>query len=129
MGSFPPLALPGNGLRLNLEKWRGGPMRMFRMPASQRTQRKVMKMQKLIKMLTITGLVVGLGAPLAKAADETRSEQRGQLTAKDYKFLSEISQGGTAEVELGELAKKNGGSQVVRDFGQRMATDHGKANT
>ena len=87
-----------------------------------------MKTQKFIKMLTIAGLVVGLGAPLAWA-QESRTEQRGQLTAKDYKFLSQISQGGTSEVELGQLAKKNGGSQAVRDFGDRMVTDHTKMNS
>ena len=86
-----------------------------------------MKTHKFIKMLTIAGLVVGMGAPLAGAA-ETRAEQRGQLTARDYKFLSQISQGGTSEVELGQLAKRNGGSQAVRDFGDRMATDHTKLN-
>jgi len=32
------------------------------------------------------------------------------------------------EVKLGELAKEKGSSQAVKDFGQRMVTDHSKAN-
>ena len=31
------------------------------------------------------------------------------------------------EAALGELAKQKGGSQSVRDFGQRMVADHSKA--
>jgi putative membrane protein len=86
-----------------------------------------MKTQNMIKLLAITGLVVGLGAPLTWGA-ETRAELRGQLNSKDYKFLSAASQSGQLEVQLGELAKQNGGSQAVRDFGERMVNDHTKAN-
>jgi|ERR1043166_3105748 putative membrane protein len=87
-----------------------------------------MKTQSMIKLLAITGLAVGLGAPLTWGAESSRAELRGQLNSKDYKFLSEASQGGQMEVQLGELAKQNGGGQAVRDFGERMVNDHKKAN-
>jgi putative membrane protein len=61
----------------------------------------------------------------AFAAD---SANRGQLSAKDYKFASEALEGGTMEVTLGQLAMQKGSDQAIRAFGQRMVTDHQKAN-
>ena len=37
--------------------------------------------------------------------------------------------GGLMEVELGQLAAQKGTSESVKQFGQRMVDDHGKANT
>jgi putative membrane protein len=46
----------------------------------------------------------------------------------DHKFATEAAQGGLMEVTLGQLATKNAASQAVKDFGQRMVTDHSNAN-
>jgi putative membrane protein len=46
----------------------------------------------------------------------------------DSKFVKDASEGGLAEVELGKLAQQKGHSQSVKDFGNRMVADHGKAN-
>jgi putative membrane protein len=46
----------------------------------------------------------------------------------DSKFVKEASEGGMAEVELGQLAQEKGQSQAVKDFGSRMVMDHSKAN-
>jgi putative membrane protein len=40
----------------------------------------------------------------------------------------EAGQGGMAEVELGKLAEQRGSIDAVKDFGRRMAADHGKAS-
>ncbi|HWH69620.1 MAG TPA: DUF4142 domain-containing protein [Candidatus Sulfotelmatobacter sp.] len=55
-------------------------------------------------------------------------EQRGQLSEKDYKFVMDAARGSMSEVQLGELAQQKGTSQAVRNFGERMITDHTKAS-
>jgi putative membrane protein len=46
----------------------------------------------------------------------------------DRAFVMEAGPGGLAEVELGKLAAQKGQSADVKKFGQRMVTDHSKAN-
>jgi len=50
------------------------------------------------------------------------------LSASDRKFVSAAAEGGMAEVELGQMAQQKGASDQVKQFGQRMVTDHTKAN-
>ncbi len=52
----------------------------------------------------------------------------GQANSADTRFMDKAAQGGMAEVKLGQLAVDKGSSQAVKDFGQRMVTDHTKAN-
>lgn len=47
--------------------------------------------------------------------------------AHDQTFVNGAAQGGQAEVTLGRLASQKATNQKVKDFGQRMVTDHGKA--
>jgi putative membrane protein len=68
--------------------------------------------------LAVAGLLAVL-AP-AFAANDTMQP--------DNKFAKEAAQGGMMEVDLGQLAAQKGASQAVKDFGQRMVTDHSKAN-
>lgn len=63
-----------------------------------------------------------------RTTDVRDPQQRGQLSAKDYKFIREATQGGMAEVELGEMARLRGSNQGVKDFGARMVKDHQQAN-
>jgi putative membrane protein len=46
----------------------------------------------------------------------------------DQQFVNEAARGGKMEVELGQLAQKNGSSAEVKQFGQQMVTDHTKLN-
>jgi putative membrane protein len=44
------------------------------------------------------------------------------------KFLTEAIQGNLAEVQMGQLAQKNGTSDAVKQYGKMLEDDHGAAN-
>ena len=50
--------------------------------------------------------------------------------AKDWDkmFAKKAAEGGMTEVDLGNYAKENASSDAVKQFGERMVTDHSKAN-
>lgn len=52
----------------------------------------------------------------------------GTLARGDQKFFTEAANGGMMEVQLGQMAQKQAQSQDVKSFGERMVTDHTKAN-
>ena len=51
------------------------------------------------------------------------------LSAKDKRFINEAAKGGMMEVEDGKMAAKNAKNADVKKFGNRMVTDHSKANS
>lgn len=53
----------------------------------------------------------------------------GKGSAADTKFVHEAAIGGMAEVAMGKMAAEKAASPDVKQFGQRMVDDHGKANT
>ena len=65
-------------------------------------------------------MLVSLALPfaLANAADNS----------KDSEFAMKAAQGGLAEVAEGQLAANKGSDPKVKEFGQKMVADHGKAN-
>jgi putative membrane protein len=50
------------------------------------------------------------------------------LDPGDKEFMTKAAQGGMAEVMLGQMASSKGTSPDVKNFGNRMVSDHGKAN-
>jgi putative membrane protein len=74
--------------------------------------------------LIVLGVVSGFQLKVLSAEKGTA----GSLSSRDYKFVCDAAEGGTLEVSLGQLATQQAGAQSVRDFGQRMVTDHQKAD-
>jgi putative membrane protein len=63
----------------------------------------------------------------AGSAQPTRRSEAG-ASGPDRMFGMEAAQGGMAEVALGRLAGEKASNDRVKQFGQRMVSDHGKAN-
>ena len=75
------------------------------------------------------------GPALAQNQDTTQQQQQPaqageqqQLAQEDMEFATKAAEGGLKEVQLGELAQQQAASDQVKEFGQRMVQDHGKAN-
>jgi putative membrane protein len=71
----------------------------------------------------LVGLMVAVGGGVALA-----QQPSDRLADSDRKFLMEAAEGGQMEVDLGELARQKAANDAVRQFAQRMAADHTKAN-
>ena len=54
--------------------------------------------------------------------------QAEKVSDMDQQFLQQAPRAGTAEVKLGAMATERAASSDVQQFGQRMVTDHTKAN-
>lgn len=59
---------------------------------------------------------------------DTRQRGSADRMTADSSFVTKTAQGGMAEVKLGQLAAEKASSADVKQFGQQMVTDHGKAN-
>ena len=68
-------------------------------------------------------------ADKAHAGKDTAKADKadGKLASGDRKFVMDALQHGMAEVELGKLASEKASNDQVKQFGKRMADDHGKA--
>jgi putative membrane protein len=82
-----------------------------------------------ISRLGILALVVAslsfVGLALAEESPAARSSS---LSAKDKAFMKKAAKGGMMEVAMGRLAEQKSQNEDVKSFGQRMVTDHSKAN-
>ena len=65
-----------------------------------------------------------IDTPKVKAAGEPTTS----LSAGDKRFVEKAMRDGMAEVKLGELAKERGLREEVKEFANRMVTDHTAAN-
>lgn len=66
----------------------------------------------------------------SKEAAKEQNEQKFDNTniEDDTKFAVAAADGGMMEVQLGQLAQTNGSSAQIKQLGQMMIDDHGKAN-
>ena len=66
--------------------------------------------------------------PKSPAPTGAESKAASGVAAADQAFVKEAAIGGMAEVDLGQLAASKASNPDVKQFGQRMVDDHGKAN-
>lgn len=66
-------------------------------------------------------LLISLAAPFALA-------QAADSKSADSEFAMKAAQGGLAEVSEGQLAASKASDPKIKEFGQKMVSDHGKAN-
>jgi putative membrane protein len=75
-------------------------------------------------------LRTGANAPAPSAKPAAGSNKAGgKLSAADKTFMMNAAKGGMMEVEWGKLAAQNAQNADVKKFGNRMVTDHSKANS
>jgi putative membrane protein len=84
---------------------------------------------KLILISRFSLIAITLGA-LCLACSANAENQTGSstLSAKDKIFVRKAAKGGMMEVAMGKLAGERAESTDVKKFGERMVTDHSKAN-
>jgi putative membrane protein len=72
----------------------------------------------------------GQSRPSTTSIQESTGISSNPIDAmKDKMFLRKATAGGMAEVQLGQLAMQKAGAQDVKDFGQKMVTDHTALNS
>src|SRR6266550_2746657 len=81
--------------------------------------------------LTVAAQTPNSSSPASKAQTPATQHKTPSAESKtamnpDHHFVMEAAEGGMAEVELGQLAADKASNAKVKEFGQRMATDHGK---
>jgi putative membrane protein len=88
------------------------------------------------RIAMVVGVLGVAAAPLWAQTGAATGAKQGQTAGREGKaqagsdnaFLREAAMGGMAEVELGRLATTKAENADVKQFGQRMVDDHGKAN-
>lgn len=85
-----------------------------------------MSLRKIVTRLAIPGMVAAMS--WVGAAQSSSGAAATHVSPADRQFMIKAAEGGKAEVELGQLAQEKASSPEVKEFGQRMVTDHSQAN-
>jgi putative membrane protein len=90
-------------------------------------------MKQSILMAVVAGAltaapVIAQTAPATPGTQDKAASAAATVAASDKAFVKEAAIGGMAEVDLGTLAKDKASNPDVKQFGDRMVTDHSKAN-
>jgi putative membrane protein len=70
----------------------------------------------------------GTSSTATAANTGTANATTSSLDAADKEFMTKAAIGGMAEVSMGQMASAQGTDAGVKSFGNRMVTDHSKAN-
>ena len=77
-----------------------------------------------VRGVIVTLALAGTGACASGAATHTASTTVPGVSSRDRTWLAAVHQANLAEVQVGEMAKKKGGSAAVRAAGAMLVTDH-----
>lgn len=83
---------------------------------------------RLIPVLVSLVFAVALPGRAEEQSNPGNAPEQGKLSSSDQKFLTEAARGGMKEVRLGEIARNQASGPAVKDFAERLVTDHTKAN-
>ena len=84
----------------------------------------------LFPVLIIAGTSISLAQTPSTTAPPAGTAMRGTMSMMSpQEFVTKAGMDGMTEVQLGQLAAKQGHSSDVTQFAQQMVSDHGKANT
>ena|SRR5438270_1394945 len=73
-------------------------------------------------------LRTGANSDVKASPAKNAGAAKGKLSAADKNFMMSAAKGGMMEVEMGKMAAQNAQNADVKKFGNRMVTDHSKAN-
>jgi putative membrane protein len=79
-------------------------------------------------LLATPALAQSMSTPGSAPPAPAMAQKSGEIGAADRTFAHDAAVGGMAEVALGKLAATKGTTEDVKNFGQRMVTDHTKAD-
>jgi putative membrane protein len=74
-------------------------------------------------------LKTGANRDVSPAPAKGTAKAGSKLSAADKTFMMNAAKGGMMEVEWGKMAAQNAQNADVKKFGNRMVTDHSKANS
>jgi putative membrane protein len=78
----------------------------------------------------LLALAVGPALPVTAQSprpDTSSAASAGELTSRDANFLVQAASRAEEQLELGRLVSERGSSEAVKEFGQRMVADYGRA--
>ncbi len=78
--------------------------------------------------ITRTFIGLALGMAVIAIGQSSFGKDAEKATSTEKTFIMKAANGGMTEVDLGKIAAEKGQMQEVKDFGNRMVTDHSKAN-
>ena len=77
--------------------------------------------------LTLSLMAMPAGSLQAQAKADAKADAKSDVQV-DHVWIREAASVNLLEVKLGQLAERKATNPAVKQFGQRMVTDHGKAN-
>src|SRR6185437_7571900 len=81
-----------------------------------------------MKIQTSLAFIFVVGTSLSLYAQTAQQNRTSGRQTSDHMFLQKAAQANMAEIQMGQLAQQNGSNASVKQYGERMVTDHSKLN-